>query len=176
MPTIIPVTTDAHRARARELIAEYLHWINASAQREYGLNFDVGAMLASDIADAGKFEPPDGRFYIVEDGQAMVGVGCLKRLNRETGEVQRMYVRPESRGQGIARLLVDTLIADARAIGYRRLRLESLKFLAAAHSLYHSAGFVDIDPYAGNSMEKYHAPDAAPAYKNSVVFMELALA
>jgi len=175
MPAIIPVTTDAQRTSARELIAEYLHWINASAQREYGLNFDVGAMLASDIADAGKFEPPYGRFYIVEDGVAAMGVGCLKRLNEKTGEVQRMYVRPASRGKGIARLLVDTLIADARAIGYSALRLESLKFLAAAHALYHSAGFVDIDPYAGNSMEKYHAPDAAPAYRNSVVFMELVL-
>lgn len=175
MPTLTPVTADTERATARELIAEYLHWINAGAKREYGLDFDVEAMLASDIADAGKFEPPYGRFYLVEDEGQFVAVGCLKRLSESTGEVQRMYVRPACRGKGIARLLVNRLIADARAIGYRTLRLESLRFLGAAHALYHSAGFVDIDPYTGNSMEKYHAPDAAPAYRNSVVFMELSL-
>jgi GNAT superfamily N-acetyltransferase len=175
MPAIIPVTTDAHRADARELIAEYLNWINESAQREYGLNFDVNAMIAADVADGTKFQPPFGRFYLVQDGAASAAVGCLRRLSEHAGEVQRMYVRASHRGQGIGRLIVDRLIADAREIGYRTLRLESLKFLTTAHSLYRSAGFVEIMPYAGNSMENYHAPDLAPAYRASVVFMELAL-
>jgi GNAT superfamily N-acetyltransferase len=175
LPAIVPVTTDAHRAEARELIAEYLHWINESAQREYGLNFDVNAMIAADLADGTKFQPPFGRFYVVHDGTAAIAVGCLKRLNEQVGEVQRMYVRASQRGKGVGRLIVDRLIADAREIGYRTLRLESLKFLAAAHALYRSVGFVEISPYAGNSMENYHVPDLAPAYRASVLFMELAL-
>ena len=86
-----------------------------------------------------------------------------------------MYVRPAFRGRGIGRLIVDRLISDARQIGYRRLRLESLNFLAAAHALYASVGFVEIDPYAGNSMVEYQAPDSVPAYQASVVFMEMTL-
>lgn len=174
MPAIVPVTTDVHRACAGELITEYLHWINESAQREYGLNFDVNAMIAADVAESSKFQPPFGRFYLVLDGADAVAVSCLKQLSKHVGEIQRMYVREPHRGQGVGRLIVDRLIADAREIGYRTLRLESLKFLVAAHALYRSVGFVEISPYAGNSMENYHAPDLAPAYRASVVFMELA--
>jgi GNAT superfamily N-acetyltransferase len=175
MPTIVPVRGEVHRESARLLISEYLHWINESAQRAYKLSFDVDAMVASDMSDAEKFHPPYGRFYIVQEQEAFAAVGCLKRLDELVGEVQRMYVRPAFRGAGIGRLIVDRLISDARQIGYRKLRLESLKFLAGAHALYRSVGFAEIDPYAGNSMEEYQAPDSVPTYQSSVVFMEMTL-
>jgi GNAT superfamily N-acetyltransferase len=175
MPKIVPVGSEIHRESARVLISEYLHWISESAQREYKLRFDVDAMVASDMAETKKFQPPYGRFYIVQEQEVFVAVGCLKRLEEFVGEIQRMYVRPEARGKGIGRLLVDRLISDARQIGYRKLRLESLKFLASAHALYRSVGFVEIDPYAGNSMEEYQAPDSVAAYQRSVVFMEMTL-
>lgn len=173
--TIIPVTSEVHRSSARELISEYLQGIAERAQREYGLTFDVGAMIESDLGDPQKFHPPHGRFYLVQDGEASVGVGCLKRLDPQAGEIQRMYVRPRCRGKGVGRQIVDRLILDAHRIGYRTLRLESLRFLSAAHALYRSVGFREIDPYAGNSMEKYRAPEAAEAYRSSVVFMEMNL-
>lgn len=173
--TIVPVRDEIHRNSACILISEYLHWIAESARREYGLRFDVDAMVESDMSDTQKFHPPTGRFYLVEDEDAFVGVGCLKRLGPQVGEIQRMYVRPECRGKGVGRLIVDRLISDARQIGYRKLRLESLKFLTSAHALYRSVGFVVIDPYAGNSMEKYRTPEAADAYQSSVVFMEMSL-
>jgi GNAT superfamily N-acetyltransferase len=66
-----------------------------------------------------------------------------------------MFVPPTYRGKGIGRAIANRLIDDARRIGYRQLRLESLKFLAAAHSLYRSVGFHEIDPYAENSMQSY---------------------
>ncbi len=175
MPAIVPVSNALHRESARALISEYLQWILEFAQREYRLTFDVDAMLESDLSDHDKFHPPYGRFYVVRYNDQFVAVGCLKRLDEHTGEVQRMYVRDSARGKGIGRLIVDRLIADARQIGYRKLRLESLKFLDAAHSLYKSVGFVEIDSYAGNSMEHYQAPDSASVYRSSVVFMEMAL-
>jgi hypothetical protein len=57
-------------------------------------------------------------------------------------------------------------------LGYRRLRLESLKFLDAAHALYHSVGFQDIDPYADNSMKTFQAADQLDRYFSVTVFME----
>jgi GNAT superfamily N-acetyltransferase len=175
MPTIVPVSSAVHRESARMLISEYLHWIGESAQREYKLSFDVDAMVESDMSDPEKFHPPYGRFYVVRENDAFVAVGCLKRLDELVGEVQRMYVRASARGKGIGHLIVDRLIVDARQIGYRKLRLESLKFLAAAHALYKSVGFVEIDPYGGNSMREYQASGSITTYQSSVVFMEMTL-
>jgi hypothetical protein len=53
--------------------------------------------------------------------------------------------------------------------------LESLKFLSAAHALYKSAGFVEITPYAENSMTKDQSGDTLDKYRSSAVFMELHL-
>jgi len=169
------VESAAQREAARALVGEYLRWVADVARSSYGLAFDVDAMVRSDLEDASKFYPPTGRFYLVRHADAYVGVGCLKRLAEGLGEVQRMYVQPHVRGVGAGRRLLERLLDDARALGYARVRLESLKALAAAHALYRSAGFREIDPYADNSMRDYQPPDTLDAYRGSAVFMELAL-
>jgi len=170
------VEAPVQREEARALIAEYLHWVAGIALSNYGLNFDLDAMLRSDIEDQSKFYPPTGRFYLVQYAGGYVGVGCLKRLAASLGEVQRMYVQPHVRGVGAGRYLVRRLLEDAKLLGYTKVRLESLKALTAAHNLYRSVGFQDIDPYSENSMKAYQPPEALEAYRESAMFMECSLA
>jgi len=172
---LITVDDAATREAARDLITEYLRWIASVAAERYGLSFDVDAMVTSDIEDRAKFYPPNGRFYVIRHENAFVGVGSLKRITPAVGEIQRMYVQPHVRGVGAGRLLLQQLLSDARAIGYEVVRLESLKFLSAAHTLYKSVGFVEIAPYAENSMTKYQPGDSLDTYRSSAVFMELRL-
>jgi GNAT superfamily N-acetyltransferase len=172
---LVAVDDAATREAARALIAEYLRWIASVAAASYGLSFDVDAMVASDIEDRAKFYPPSGRFYVIRREDANVGVGCLKRITPSIAEIQRMYVQPHVRGVGAGRLLLQQLLSDARAIGYEVVRLESLKFLPAAHALYKSVGFAEITPYADNSMTKYQPRDTIDRYRASAVFMELRL-
>jgi GNAT superfamily N-acetyltransferase len=172
---LVAVDDAALREAARHLIAEYLRWIASSAGASYGLSFDIDAMVTSDIEDRAKFYPPSGRFYLIRREDSNVGVGCLKRITPSVAEIQRMYVQPHVRGVGAGRLLLQQLLSDARAIGYEAVRLESLKFLSAAHSLYKSVGFVEITPYADNSMTKYQPRDMMDRYRSSAVFMELHL-
>ncbi|MBI5031026.1 MAG: GNAT family N-acetyltransferase [Chloroflexi bacterium] len=174
MLSLVPVETEQQKLQACTLIEEYLQWINQGAQREYGIQFDIDSMIAADLSDE-KFNPPFGRFYLVESDGQTAGVGCLKRIDQKVAEIQRMYIRPEFRGKKIGRLLVERLIADARDIGYQKLRLESLKFLTTAHTLYRSVGFQDIDPYAGNSMRNYQVDEIVTAYQANAVFMEMDL-
>ena len=169
------VASAEHKQQAGNLIREYLEWLNQLVQRDYGLEFDVDAMVASDLSDPDKFHPPGGRFYLVTHGGDSAGVGCLKELEAGTGEIQRMYVPAEQRGKGIGRAIVNRLIEDARSIGYRQLKLESLEFLAAAHSLYRSVGFHQIDPYADNSMKSYQDAENLDKYYAITVFMEMDL-
>jgi GNAT superfamily N-acetyltransferase len=170
---LIAVDDQTTREAARLLIAEYLRWIASSAAANYGLSFDIEAMVQSDVDDRSKFYPPSGRFYVLRHTDAYVGVGCLKRLAPAVAELQRMYVQPHMRGKGAGRLLLEQLLADARSIGYQVVRLESLKFLSAAHALYKSAGFVEIAPYAENSMQEYQPAETLDTYRSSAVFMEL---
>ena len=172
---LVAVNDETTRHAAESLIREYLTWINDSALQNYQLSFDVEAMIASDIEDPEKFYPPTGRFYLLRHADEFVGVGCLKRLEPTVAEIQRMYVQPKARGLGAGRLLVDRLLVDARTIGYKVVRLESLKVLSAAHSLYRSVGFREIDPYDANSMKDYQPADALDTYRSSAIFMELAL-
>jgi GNAT superfamily N-acetyltransferase len=172
---LVAVDDAATREAARRLIAEYLRWLASIAAASYGLSFDVDAMVASDIEDQAKFYPPSGRFYVIRYEGANVGVGCLKRLTPSVAEIQRMYVQPHVRGVGAGRLLLQQLLSDARAIGYEVVRLESLKFLSAAHALYRSVGFTEITPYAQNSMTKYQPRDTIDTYRANAVFMELRL-
>lgn len=76
---------------------------------------------------------------------------------------------------GAGRALVRQSIAEAKSMGLRSLRLESLKALEAAHGLYRSVGFKEIDPYSENSMRSYQPPETLATYRESAVFMELVL-
>jgi GNAT superfamily N-acetyltransferase len=159
----------------RALLSEYLQWVADLARERFGLSWDVDAMVDSDLHDASKFTPPGGRCYLVGDGDGYVGVGCLMRLAPGIAEIQRMYVRPRARGAGAGRRLVAQLIDDARELGYRKVRLESLKALAPAHGLYRSVGFVEIPPDAVSDMESFQPAGDMGRYRESVLFMELVL-
>jgi GNAT superfamily N-acetyltransferase len=169
------VETKEQKGEAGSLIREYLEWLNVRVRNEYGIEFDVEAMVQSDLSDPYKFHPPHGRFYLARYKGQTAGVGCLKKLETGVGEVQRMYVPPKYRGKGIGRAIVHRLIDDARSVGYHKLRLESLEFLDVAHSLYRSLGFHEIDPYAENSMESYQPTEQLDRYYSITVFMEMDL-
>ncbi len=171
----LQVKSAEHKQQAGSLIREYLEWLNERVQCDYGIEFDVESMVASDLSDSEKFHPPNGRFYLVQYKGDIAGVGCLKKLEDGQGEIQRMYVLPSFRGRGIGRAIVNRLIEDARSIGYGRLKLESLEFLEAAHLLYRSVGFQEIVPYAENSMQSYQDAENLDKYYSITVFMEMNL-
>jgi GNAT superfamily N-acetyltransferase len=170
---LVPVETAQQRETARVLLVEYLRWVGEIARSSYGLSFDIEAMARSDIEDRSKFYPPTGRFYLVRHDDRDIGVGGLKRLAQGVGEIQRMYIQPHVRGIGAGRALVERLLRDARELGYVKVRLESLRALAPAHTLYRSVGFVEVEPYADNSMNAYQDRATLEAYRRSAIFMEL---
>ena len=93
------------------------------------------------------YTPPTGGLWVAWEGTDAVGCVALQSLSTDTGEVKRMYVRPEQRGRGIARALANLVIDEARARGYVTLRLGTLASMQPAQNLYTSLGFVPIEPY-----------------------------
>jgi len=148
----------------RELFWEYLQWANGRVNEEFGVNFDIETMLEDDMRALAIYFPPDGRLILVSEEGNAVGLGCLKKLRDGIGEVKRMYVRPEFRGRGLGRGVLEALLSEARKTGYSEVRLDSARFMGAAHALYRSAGFQEIEPYDESEIP--------PDFRAHWIFME----
>lgn len=95
----------------------------------------------------GKYAPPSGRLYIAyADG---VPAGCigLRQFDAQSCEMKRLYVRDRFRGLKIGVLLVEKVISDAKAVGYKAMLLDTLSTMESARGLYKKLGFVEIAPY-----------------------------
>ena len=99
----------------------------------------------------GDYAPPEGRLLLATQNGVPGGCVALHRLNQEIGEIKRLYVRPQFRGKGLGRALAESVIADARQIGYKRLRLDTVEpMMQAAVAMYRRLGFREIAPYREN--------------------------
>jgi len=83
----------------------------------------------------------NGDFLIAAIGEKTVGMGAIRRIDERTTEVKRMRVDPEFQGRGIGSLILDKLIAEAKAAGYRHLILDTIDRMVVARRLYESRGF-----------------------------------
>ena len=106
-----------------------------------------------------KFYPPEGKLLLAESDNQLAGIACLRKIKEDICEVKRMYVREEFRGTGIGRTLLDKLIEAAKESGYPRVRLDSARFMSTAHSLYHSSGFREIEPYPESEIPEEFQPN-----------------
>ena len=100
-----------------------------------------------------KYGAPDGRLYIAKDGESCVGCIGLKRIDRESCELKRLYVVPEYRGIGLARFMSGLVVSEAKKAGYDYMLLDTLPFLIGAQKLYESLGFYRIEKYNDSPME-----------------------
>jgi GNAT superfamily N-acetyltransferase len=99
--------------------------------------------------------PPGGVFVVVFDDGSPVAGGGVKRLDDETCEIKRMYVVPEARGRGVARVLLEGLEDAARALGYRVARLDTGPEQPRAQRMYERAGYRPIENFNGNPFASF---------------------
>jgi putative acetyltransferase len=133
----------AQIAQARELFLEYARSLGFSLCFQ---NFDEElARLPGDYA------APEGRLLLAEYESQLAGCIALHRLEPQICEMKRLYVRPQFRGKGLGRLLAERIISDARSIGYRRMRLDTVEpVMTAAVAMYRTLGFKEIAAYRTN--------------------------
>ena len=99
----------------------------------------------------GDYAPPQGRLLLARTGGELAGCVALHPIEAGVCEMKRLYVRPNYRGQGIGRALLNTVLAEARAIGYQRMRLDSVEpLMQDAVRMYRAYGFREIPPYREN--------------------------
>ncbi len=103
------------------------------------------------MMDAAQLARPGIRFFVMREGGAPIGMGAYKRLTGPHGELKSMHILHEVRGRGLARVMLNHLMAAARADGITRLSLETgaQASFAPARALYERAGFGYCDPFEG---------------------------
>ena len=151
----IQATTEVEIEQARELFLEYAAWLGFSLCFQ---NFD------QELADLpGRYAPPDGRLLLAFVEDQLAGCVALRQIDEGVCEMKRLFVRNGFRGHELGRKLIDAIIDEARAIGYQKMRLDTLPAqMATAIHLYRSLGFKEIAPYYETPVE-------------GALFMELSL-
>ena len=109
-------------------------------------NTGGGSAHALDMAGLAQ---PDMTLWGAYDGEALVGLGALLRLDGEHGEIKSMHTAAHARGRGVGAAMLGHIVAAARAAGLRRLSLEtgSRDFFQPAHRLYRRHGFAECAPF-----------------------------
>lgn len=98
----------------------------------------------------GEYAPPQGRLFLFYYDNQLAGCAALRKQDDGIGEMKRLYLKPTFRGKGIGRAIANHIISEARSVGYKRLRLDTLPMMKEAIPLYRSLGFQEIKPYRVN--------------------------
>ena len=133
----------AQIAQARELFLEYAQSLGFSLCFQ---NFD------KELAGLpGDYAPPEGRLLLADYEGQLAGCVALHNLEPQVCEMKRLYLRPQFRGKGLGRVLAGRIIAEARQIGYQRMRLDTVEpVMKDAVAMYRRIGFQEIAPYRAN--------------------------
>jgi GNAT superfamily N-acetyltransferase len=155
MLSLVQAESVAQLEQARALFEEMVAWLGID------LSFQNFARELAELP--GKYAPPEGRLLLAMEGERVAGCVALRKLDAETCEMKRLYVRPAWRGQRVGRKLAEAIVEEARAAGYRRMLLDTLPArMAGAVRMYRAMGFRTVAPYYHNPVE-------------GVLFMELIL-
>jgi putative acetyltransferase len=136
---IISVTNQQQLVMARTLFEEY--W------QSFGFTPCFQNFAAEVAGLPGQYAPPGGRLALALAAGEPAGCIALRRLDGQRAEAKRLYVRPEFRGQGTGLALLEWVIGEARAAGYREMLGDTMPVMSRALAMYERVGFQQTGPY-----------------------------
>jgi len=142
----VQAESPAHVTQARELFHEYA--------QSLGVNLCFQNFEQELAGLPGHYAPPDGRLLLAEYDGRLAGCVALHKWESGICEMKRLYLRPSFRGKGLGRMMAEKIIAEARGIGYQRMRLDTIEpLMKDAVEMYRKLGFREIAPYRPNPIE-----------------------
>jgi len=121
--------------------------------------------------DIDKVLPPRGALVLARDESGhLVGCGSLTNIGGGTGELKRLFVRPQARGTGLGRALVTHRMELAREMGLTRVCVDTIRSTTAMQQIYRGLGFTEIPRYAQSA-----SANALPEMLPYMLFFERSL-
>jgi len=158
MEELVPFNPDVHTEEFTQMNIEYMTWIFNQLDENYQIDAvsitgqSVPEWVNDNLEPYTSLKPPEGILYILEVDGDVAGMGALKKLSDETGEVKRMYNRPKYRGRGYGRIMLNRLLGEGGKFGCSSFRLDTPKWAHAAQHLYRSTGFTEREAYPGSEI------------------------
>ncbi|HEX3143348.1 MAG TPA: GNAT family N-acetyltransferase [Pyrinomonadaceae bacterium] len=141
--TIVFAETAEQIEQARHLFREYQSWL------QIDLCFQSFEKELAELP--GDYAQPAGRLLLAYEESQLAGCVALRKIDERICEMKRLFLREQFRGRGLGRRLIETIIREARQIGYERMRLDTLPpKMNDAIDLYRSYGFKEIASYYDN--------------------------
>lgn len=157
------IDLECHKSNLVELIEEYFEWLYTEVRKKYkvevlpdGITYRQFAELIVD--EFAFFNPPEGISYILFVDEEAAGMGALRKLNSTIGEITRMYIRPQHRGIGLRKELVELLMKKGKEFRFSSIFLCTGVFMQTALHLYRSFGFYEREEYPESEVPQEMKP------------------
>jgi len=141
---IFPAQSAEDAELARQLFQEY------AAQLGVDLCFQGFERELAELP--GQYAPPSGILLLAKKGGEVCACVAIRKLDDNSCEMKRLYLRPNARGHGLGRKLAEAAIDAARNLGYSRVVLDTLSTMHEAQGLYEKLGFREIPAYYDNPL------------------------
>ncbi|MHA2290490.1 MAG: GNAT family N-acetyltransferase [Promethearchaeota archaeon] len=164
MVEFVTVNIYLHKSYLLKLTVEYFTWINDEVQKRY--NIDTFSILGNSILeytektleDFSSYIPPKGIYYVIQMSSFIIGMGALRTIKDGVGEIKRMYIKPEYRGYGYGKKILDQLLKKRKEFGFSSIRLDTGNFMTAAQRVYRLAGFQERERYLESEVPEVFLP------------------
>ena len=158
MSKFVIIDLEYHRSTLVDLNEEFFTWVYT----EIRTNYNIEVLPTDDISyrefaniivdEFAFFTPPEGISYLLYEDDKVAGMGALRNMNKNIGEITRMYIRPKHRGKGLGKELLQQLLKKGEEFGFSTIYLNTAPFMKSAQRMYHSFGFIEREEYPGSEL------------------------
>jgi putative acetyltransferase len=149
--TLRPAIWSTDIETVRKLFQDYRDWLadhrDTASSSEATVKMGLGQIDRQIAELPGAYGPPGGEIILAFAKKALVACGALRGLEPRVGEIKRIYVRADHRGPGFGPRMAGALLDRAQALGYERVRVDTLASMTAAIEFYQEMGFKPIPSY-----------------------------
>jgi len=149
MTEYIIVYTDEEYKHAAMLFKEYAAWLNIDLSFQH---FDDELMEIKTM-----YGLPEGGIILCKIGDEFIGCVGIRKIDNNTAELKRMFIKPASQKKGIGKALLEKAVELAKKYNYTTIRLDTLNYMTPAIKFYKKYGFYEIPAY-------YNNPNATAVY------------